>query len=425
MSYKEIAKNVHLITQEMDRKSLEVELIYTSGGSVFEVAKDRGKKHLLEHCIASRTEFMDFNSFKDYQFRENILINAYTGPLTMGLTASGHNQDAHKMLDIVLEMALIPTFDQKILEQEKEIVLREISERRGDPNYRLHYETANQVFTENSYETHETLGDSEMVNQTSLEDFSNLHTQNLQKSHLIINLSGGGINEPTLKEKILDYIQKSKQNHYIQTFLDEQKNAVNYKIGSQFKEFSYLPVVSDLGHSHAEVTIYISVARNFENKPAQKIFEELYLKYYGKVYDRLRNELGLIYSMQATFELELQHLSISFACEIRHIQTIVKEIEQVLGNFDKNFDESKLQEFKQILRKKSDISKDFIGTGSQYICMSLRNFGIPEEFDDYIKRLDLVTKEDIKAIYQELQTNFGNKRIVVVSKDKEIENIKV
>jgi predicted Zn-dependent peptidase len=421
MSYKEIAKNIHLITQSIDRKAFEIEIIYSCGGSIFEQQKDRGKKHLLEHCIASRTSLMNFESFKNYQFRENININAYTGPLTMGLEGSGHYSDVYKTLDNLLEMTFLPTFDSEILAQEKEIVLREISERRGDPNYRLYYVVANEVFTSDSYITHEVLGDSQMVAQTNLEDFSYLHSQNLQKSQILICLSGGGFEANKIEQKILSYVQNSQNQEYLKTFQNYPKNPIDYHIGSKFKDFSFLPIVSELGHSHSEVTLYLPCKKDFYSCPAQKIFEELYLKYHGKIYDRLRNQLGLIYSMSASFDLELQQLAISFACEISHIKIIIQEIQEIFSGFEKNFDEKMLQEFKQILYKKIDISKDSARIQLNHTVNSLREFDIAEDFDDYIKRINQVSKQDIKEIYEEIAKNFNKKRIVVVSKDKTIE----
>jgi len=200
MIYKQLSPQIHLICQPLKRFKVEIEIVLHAAGSIFENEEDRGKKHLLEHCIASRTQELDFQSLKDFQFSQNLLLNAYTGPQTMGLTAVSHRDDFEKSLKLLWEMATKPTFDQTILEREKEIVLREISERRGDPNYELHYFVQSQIFSKDSIENHQVLGDGEKVAQTSLKDFVKLHAQNLNDSQIIIQISGGGIDIAKVEE---------------------------------------------------------------------------------------------------------------------------------------------------------------------------------------------------------------------------------
>lgn len=196
----QVKSRTHLFYQKLDRKKVEIEIIFHAGGSIFEGEGDRGKKHLLEHCIASRTKDMNFQDLKDWQFEKNIILNAYTGPLTMGLTAEGHKEDFLEMFKVLWEMAVSPTFDQSILDREKEIVLREISERRGDPAYQLYFDVNALVFTPDSYDNHQVLGDEKMVAQTTIEDLYRLHQESLAQSHIIVLLAGGGIElEPVLQ----------------------------------------------------------------------------------------------------------------------------------------------------------------------------------------------------------------------------------
>lgn len=200
MIYEKINERIHILHYPLERFRFEIELILHCGGSVFEKEQNRGQKHLLEHCIASRTKDLDFQALKDFQFASNVSLNAYTGPVTMGLTATGHRDDLQKVLAILWEMLNKPTFEQSILDREKEIVLREISERRGDPAYELHYFVQNQIFTKDSIENHEVLGDPDKVATTTILDFQNLHSQSLEDSQIIIQIGGGQIDMAKIKE---------------------------------------------------------------------------------------------------------------------------------------------------------------------------------------------------------------------------------
>ena len=112
MPYTQITPFIHLITNPCNRKKLQIEVVMTAAGSVHEQPQDRGKKHLMEHCIATRSAKMEMQEFKDWQSRENIMINAYTSPLRLAVNASTHYSKFEPTLDICLEMIFTPTFSK-------------------------------------------------------------------------------------------------------------------------------------------------------------------------------------------------------------------------------------------------------------------------------------------------------------------------
>lgn len=421
MTYLQIEPFVHLILEPLNRKKFEIELIYSSGGSWFEKPQNRGKKHLLEHCIASRIKSMDYKTFKNFQFEKNIFLNAFTSPLNMGLNATGHKVDGEDMLDIILEMAFKPTFDQQILDQEKEVVLREISERSGDPNYRLHYQTMQKVFTPKSYENHQTLGDSDMVRQTTLADFDDLHSENLENSHIILCLSGNAVKIETAVNKIKNYLSR-KHDPAIEAVANKlTKKPVNFFPGSVFNDFKVLPVVNELAHKHVDFTIYIPCRLDFDNKPASKIFDELFLKYYGVLYARLRDELGFVYGLYSSFNFESQNLLINLSCEETYVKQIILEIEDVFSDFKKYYDPIKFKNLKSIITKKVDISKDTLGSETGFAQNSLLTYGQVENLDDYRRRIKKVSKQDLNKFYANITQGLKDKRVVLVSQDQAIE----
>lgn len=420
MNYINITPTIHLISQPLDRKKVNVEVILPSGGSWFEDPKDRGRKHLLEHCIVSRTKDLDFQQLKDYTFRENIYVNAYTGPKTMGFEAGGHYLDFYKMIDLILEVVFEPTFDQKDLNREKEIVLREISERRGDPNYKLHYDIMKQVFTPDSSDNHETLGDSKLVSETKIEDFSRLHKHNLEKSHIYICISGGGIDNDYIINKINSYILDKHE-----LFANENlKNPVDFTLPSSYLPFTTLPIVHKLAHKHAEVTVYLDMPISWKNDPSIKIFNNLYMKYGGILYDRLRDELGLVYGISCGFSKKHQQSIISFSSEIQNVNTIIGEIKKTFSDFKTYFKPQKFDEFKNVLYKQQEIAEDAPGSMINFSLSTLQNYGKLESYEDYTNRIKNVTKENIKEIYENLANSLDTMKVVIVSNNLEIKEFK-
>jgi predicted Zn-dependent peptidase len=414
--YEEIEPGVHLIADCVDRQSCNIEIVYHVGGSFFEQDNDRGKKHLLEHCIVARTKAMDHQSLKDWEFRENINLNAYTARFSMAVTASGFKDDFVKMFDMLLESALSPTFSQEDLDREKEIVLREISERRGDPNYKLYYYVQNQIYTPDSTEVHEVLGDSAKVAQTTIEDFKRLHKENLEQSHLIIMVSGGGID--------IDYIKQQVRQGLKNLNMQFNRKPINIQGKSKFLDFDFKPVVHELAHEHAEITFIVPQTVDFDSRPARSVFHALFMQYGGVLYDRLRDEKQLVYGLSSWADLDTQTFMINMEAEIEKLEQIEAESRDVFSDFDKYFKPQKFEEFKNLIYKKQALAKDKLGSSASFTHSNLITFGIFETYDEFTNKLKEVTITDIQRIYEELQANWSKKRVLVVSKDAKINNLK-
>ena len=427
MNYTQITPFVHLITNAIDRKKLEIEIVMTAGGSVFEqeteTINDRGRKHLMEHCIATRTQKMDMKSFKDWQFKNSIMINAYTSPTVLAVNATTHPTKFKDALGVCLEMIFNPCFDQEVLDQEREIVLREISERSGNPDYITYYHTMDTIFEEGSLDRHQTLGISEVVAQTTVDDMIRLHTQNLQNSHIIIKVSGGGVDQDYLQTQIQNFLSQIELPTIQNILNPDLKLQIDYKPKNNLNQFVYQPIVHEFGHQHSEITIFIQCKVDFDNKASRKIFDELFLRFYGKLYHRLRDEKGYIYSMYSQFRDDLQMLEINLSCEIEYIVSIKEQVLEIFGDWNKYFDQTKFLEFKNLIKLKLDMANDSINAITKFAESNLVEHGLVQSFEEYERSLDGVTQENIEQIYEELKQNLTKMQIVAVSKDEKINTV--
>ena len=418
--YEEIMPGIHLLANLLDREQCSIEIMYHSGGSYLESPEDRGKKHLLEHCIAARTRLMNHDEFKDWEFRENVSPNAYTGPIPMAVSISGYKGDFVKMIDWAMEVSVNPIFDQDDLDREKEIVLREIAERRGNPNYKLYYAVQDLMHTETSIERHQTLGNPKMVAQTTLEDFYRLHREVLETSHILIKVAGGGID--------LDYIRTQFREIFSQATIEKKlefkRLPINYQGFSELNQFDYLPVVNELAHEHCDLNFYIPMAITQENRAIRSIFHSLFMTYGGALYDRLRDEKRLVYHISSWADPENQMLGINMEAEIGLVDEITRETQDIFGDFETHFNFKRFQEFKDLIVKKQAMAKDKLTEAINYVQSTLTTYGTLETYDEYTEKLRQVTVEEMKEYYNQIRANWANKKVVVISKNPEITKLK-
>lgn len=420
MIYTQIKPGIHLILKTDNRFKINLESLYTCGGSWYENPQDRGKKHLLEHCLVARTKTMDFEEFKNYQFKQNYNLNAATSPSYMYLEMSGHHSNWQNMIDLLVEMTTSPTFDQTILDQEKEIVLREIAERTGEPSYQTYYYARSKIFTPESLYNHQTLGEAELVSQTSLQDFEKLHRQNLSDGHLIFTLSGGFEQQATV-----EYLEKalSKVPSTALAAFNKPNKEINFEAKSEFQKDKELAIIHKLAHKHVEINFYLPFEISFNQEPKNRIFRELFLNFHGALYDKLRNKEGLIYSMYNEYNKSLQHLYLNMSCESQHVVKIISSIKEVFSNFGEYFNPEMFTNLKETLIKKAEIASDSPAVMANFSQNSLLEYGVAESYPDFLKRLAKVTMQDIEQIYTDLQKNWENRRIYIVSRDAKVKEI--
>jgi predicted Zn-dependent peptidase len=411
--YRKINDTTHLFLMNGDRETIHVNVTYSAGGSWFEKPIDYGKKHLLEHCIVARTKDLNHEEFKDWERKNNISLNAYTSPLRMGLTATGHKSDFELILKTLTQCAFNPVFDQEDLDREKVIVLREIAERRGDPNYKLYIDTINATFLPNTYQTHETLGDPKMVEQTTLEDFYRLNRESLSQSHIIISVDGGNLDEEKAVEIIKEEIANSNS-------IDQNitKLPVNYLPESLFQEFSTKALVHELAHEHAEVTFMLPLEVNLDNSPARTVYSNLYLYYSGILYDRLRDEKMLVYGISPYFDFETQTLNINLTCEEKFIDQIIEEVEDIFSNFEKYFKEEKLKDYLNVVYKKQAMSGDNLLQAVTFSVNTYLNYNQILNQEDYIEKIKKINIDDIKNLDSQILKGWKNRKTLIVSKDE-------
>ena len=409
-NYQQILPGIHLLSYSIPREVVSLEINFVSGGSWFEKPNDSGKKHLLEHCIVSRSKTMNHEQLKDWEYAESIGLNAYTSSLKLALTANGHKSDFKQMLKILCEMSFDPTFDQDNLEREKEIVLREISERRGDPNYKLYFDVNKKVYTSNSLELHETLGESDRVSETTLDDFYRLHKQNINTSQILISIAGGDIDLDYTKELINSYFKNSKRE--LANF-----KTIDYSPPNELLDFKDLKITHELAHEHVDATYIIPLKINYSNRANRQIFASLFLNYGGVLYDRLRDEKKLVYGINYYFDISIQSLIINFQAEAKLLETIELESKSVFDNFDEVFRIDRFEQFKKKIVKAQLLDKDSLKSVLNFSKNVLLNYNKLEMYDEFAPLLQSVTTEDVKNVYLEIKKNWDTKKTVLVSKN--------
>lgn len=417
MNYSIILPGIHLITMPSERNACDIELIFTTGGSYFEDLHERGRTHLLEHCMVSRTEDYTYEQLKEYLFNQNIALNAYTSPLSLGIEGRSHQTNAIDLLKIVLNTALKPNYVQDDILREKDIVLRELAERSGDPQYQLHFDTQREVFDSTSIENHEVIGSPQCVSDAQINDLVDIHTTHMKKSHIVILISGG-FDEAQLTNYIRDFVGT---HTVLNSRTYDQLETLNYHTVTRFiKDDAKQTVIHPLAHEHVEISCYIPANIQFETRGLRSIFQNLVLDFYGSLHQKLREEKGYIYSLQSHFALNAQRLIIQCSCKEEFVELIMEEITDHLLELTSLFDEAKFESYKSIISKKDEMLQDDPSYLVQHLYHTLRLYNTAEKHSDYIHHLRSITPKQYLEFCQSISDNVKQIKWVFVSKSPTI-----
>jgi predicted Zn-dependent peptidase len=196
--YIKLANNFLLVINSVKRFKTELRMTFSSGGAYFEDQDEKGLTHLLEHVEIKQTSKQNPEELNKLLFEKDINRNASTGILTKEIFVGGHKDDLNLMLDMILEFSFAPTITEETLHIEKEIILRELAQRKGDPGYKLNRLVNESIFKKGSKNLTDIGGDENLFANATIKQLQNLHKKILSRSHFILSIVGGGINEKEL-----------------------------------------------------------------------------------------------------------------------------------------------------------------------------------------------------------------------------------
>ena len=150
IQYAKTKKGLRIVYSEISYSKKASLIVLVKCGSVHETKNNSGVFHLIEHSL--------FNGSK--KFRTPMEIGEKIDKLGISVEAATyreftkykfgfHTKNTEKVIDFIFELLLRPTFEEKLLEKEKKIVLDEVKMDTYD-NYKVFYEKTDKLLFKNT-----------------------------------------------------------------------------------------------------------------------------------------------------------------------------------------------------------------------------------------------------------------------------------
>ena len=372
-------------------------LVLVEAGSKYESQKNRGVSHFLEHmCFKGTVKRPRASQISEELDGIGASYNAFTSLEWTGYYAKAEARNFDKILDIISDLYLEPTFDPAEIEKESGVIIEEINMCEDDaPN------KVGQIFMELMYGDQpagwDIAGPKENIPRIRRSDFIKYRENHYLASATTVVVAGSFDEFAAINKinKTFRNIGIGEKSGKVKTIHKQDGPALKI----QFK--------------NSDQTHIILGVRAFDIFDKRRFALEILAHILGggmssRLFEKLRNKLGAAYYVSAAADLYTDHgfLAVSAGIDKNKISDILKEI---LGEF--NSLRTKLVSSAELNKVKNHLSGGIILSietsnklaffyGEQEIIQ--KQTLTPEEI---IARLNAVTAGDVMAVAKDIFIN--------------------
>ncbi len=378
-----LKNGITVIFRKNSSKSVAVEVMF-SVGSNFESGKMAGISHFLEHMLFEGTK-----SRKDSREIANEIekyggeFNAYTTGDRTAFFIKIINKRFETALDILSDMITNPVFDKKILEKEKQVILKEINMVTDDS--RLHqWILFQKILFERHPAKNPTYGTVETVKGFDRKHVADYYFSHYIPNNMIISVVG---NVNGVKEKISKYFGGLIQKKLL------RRKIVMEPVQSKAKKF----VEKKKTLNSYMVLGYKTVPRLHKDSYAFDVISAVLGRgQSGWMFNEIRNKRGLAYQVGVSSENELDYgmFAVYAGLDKKNIEKAKEIILQQFRKLEK-IGKNDLEDAKTYIEGSHALEREdnFKHADDLAVWESIKS---AELADSYLKNIRKVTIDDVK-----------------------------
>ncbi|PIR44094.1 hypothetical protein COV23_01645 [Candidatus Wolfebacteria bacterium CG10_big_fil_rev_8_21_14_0_10_31_9] len=372
-------------------------LVLTETGSKYESKEISGISHFLEHlCFKGTTKRPNSIDISAELDGMGAFYNAFTGAEYTGYFAKARANHFENILDVVSDIYLNQIFDTEELEKEKGVIIEEMNLYEDIPMRKVQ-----NLFMELLYGDQpagwDIAGNKDVIRNLTKDDFVKYHKMHYVAKSTIVVIAGA-FDEIKAVEKVKEYFSQ---------ITDQLKVVKLPTIDTQSN-----PTVS-LIHKKTDQTHFILGVRALNVFDKRKYIIEVLSDILGggmssRLFQKIRNELGAAYYINAGSDLYTDHGYLAVSCGVDN-NRVLEIISVVLEELKKLANEPIPE--KELVRAKEHLTGNLILSletsnrmaefyGGQEVTSG--DMATPEQI---IEKINLVTAEEIMTMAKEIFQN--------------------
>jgi predicted Zn-dependent peptidase len=391
-----------------------IAMVLVETGSDYETKSNNGLSHFLEHMCFKATKN---RSGEEIRYELDSLgsdSNAFTGNEYTGYYAKTSHTKIDKILDVVSDIYLNPTFPEKDIEIEKGVIIEEINMYEDLPQRKV-WDIWMKLLYGNQPAGQTIIGPKENIQKIKQIDFKKYHSEHYVPAKTVIIVAGKINEEKIIKavEEKFATLPKGKISKKVKT-IDEQKT-------SQIKIFEKKSDQTHLVLGFRAFDLYDK--RNRALSLASVILGK---GFSSRLFVKMRDELGMCYYTRAEIDSFTDHGFFAVSAGVNNarfeeaVQVIMEEFRKI-----RDIDISEKE-----LKKAKDFALGKLATGLETSDAWAMFYGFQELHHEKIEtpeevaeKISKITAKDIKKVLAEI-FNIKNLSLAVVGPQKVTPSLK-
>jgi len=289
MKYKKtvLPNGLRIITVPMKDTQSAIGMVLVEVGSDYEKKENNGLSHFLEHMCFKGTTKRNIVAIKEELDGMGASSNAFTGNEYTGYYAKTHFKKIDKVIDLVSDIYLNPTFPEKDIDIERGVIIEEINMYEDLPQ-RIVADVFSELLYEGNSSAMPIIGSKENIRKFNRDDFVKYHNEHYVPGKTVVVVAGN-IDEKKVVKQIRENFGKIKEQKIIKSVkTKEAQKTPQLKIKNKKTDQTHIILGFRSFNLHDK--------RNYALKVAATILGQ---GFSSRLFTRMRDELGMCYYANA------------------------------------------------------------------------------------------------------------------------------
>ena len=371
-------------------------------GSVNENEKNNGISHVIEHMTFKGTKLRSAEQISTELESLGANINAFTSRYITCYYGSCIKENAEKCFEIFSDMILNSEYAEEELRKELKVIFEEIDMYEDDPGS-VAYDKYNEIFFEGTKLEKSVIGTKKVLNALKRQDLIDYISEFYVPQNMVVSMAGGITFEEAdqIVSKYFNCGFKTTQQPILPVITNE-KLLPTQRFVCQKKDISQTHIV--LGYP----------TENIYSPNAAAINVLAFILGGGmssRLFVRIREKLGLVYSINAMPELFdiAGNIIISLATNHTNQELALKSIREEIDNIANNgVTQAEIDKAKTFCKSMLVMSSETTTNIARHNASNVMQFGKHKTVDDRIAEIEKVTLDQVNNLAKDIfnSTNF-------------------
>lgn len=382
-------------------------------GSVNENAKNNGISHVIEHMTFKGTKLRTAEDISTSLESLGANINAFTSRYITCYYGSCIKENAEKSFEIFSDMILNSEYNEEELKKELKVIFEEIDMYEDDPGS-VAYDKYNEIFFEGTKLEKSVIGTKKVLAKLTRQDLLDYISEFYIPANMVISIAGG-ITFEEADAMVTKYFNSgfvSKADPILpqkttDKLLPEQRFVCQKKDISQTHIVLGYPTDNVYSKNVAAINVLAFILGGGMS---------------SRLFVRIREKLGLVYSINAMPELFdiAGNIIISLATNHTNQELALKSIREEIDNIAKNgVTEAELNKAKTFCKSMIVMSSETTTNIARHNASNVMQFGEHKTVDQRLEEIEKVTLEQVNAQAKEIFSSKNYCMAIVSDKPNE------